>query len=91
MNSDDLEPPVKEYRPAPLGGLTFDPPTPFPPLRSLRFDTYTHVALLYLALALSLVSFLEAVLRYLSFFLMRFACVKKRGQGGDAGKETIDI
>ena len=63
MYADDLEPPLKDYRPVPLGGIVFDPPPPFPPTPSLQFDTYTHSVLIYLALALSMAAFLEAVLR----------------------------
>ena len=89
MSADDLEPPLKDYHPVPLGGIVFDPPPPFPPTPSLQFDTYTHSVLIYLALTLSTVAFLEAVLRYVRVFWLRCTCCRLTEQGGNGGNANI--
>ena len=89
MSADDLEPPLKDYRPVPLGGIVFDPPPPFPPTPSLQFDTYTHSVLIYLALTLSTIAFLEAVLRYVRVFWLRCTSCRLTEQGGNGGNANI--
>ena len=64
-------------------------PPPFPPMPSLQFETYTHSVLIYLALALSMAAFLEAVLRYLRVFWTRCTCCRLKEQGGNGGNANV--
>ena len=45
--------------------------------------------MIYLALALSMVAFLEAVLRYLRVFWTRCTCCRLKEQGGNGGNANV--